>query len=317
MRPFYRNIILFFLLPLIGFGLMELLLRQIPNEYKEKYKVLTKTNNSYNTLILGNSFTYFGINPAWMKTPVYNASQINESIFLHHYKFQLARPHFKNLHTIVVPISFANLRFSKYPDKKLNLLKNYLLYMGLNAPVSIFNYAEVSAESFKENIQRIITFYIKHENNWGSNEGGWGNFYQSEQKLDLVKTTRVRYNTTLRRIKDGEREVAYPSNIQLLNQWMEACREQNIQVIFLYMPVSSVMYQNYNPAQLHATDSIMLRLVQTFPNVQYINFLQSNQFNDQDFYDADHLHDIGAKKMSYILDSILINATKHRDKKKS
>lgn len=306
MRAFYRNTILFFLIPVIGFGIIEISLRQIPNEYKEKYRVLTHDNNTYNTLILGNSFTYFGINPAWMKTPVYNASQINESIFLHHYKFQLALPHFKKLNTIIVPVSNANLRFSKYPDKKLNLLKNYLMYAGLNTPVSIFNYFEVTSAPLKENAHRIISYYIKHENNLGSNAQGWGNFYRSKWKKDLVKTTELRYKTTLRRIKDGQKEEAYSANMNLLNDWMKACQEQNIRVLLLNMPVSSEMYKKYIPAELKSTDSLMMSLEQAYPNVQYINLIQSNRFNNNDFYDADHLHESGAKKMSLMLDSLLL-----------
>ncbi|MGI9192117.1 MAG: hypothetical protein ACR2IL_08330 [Chitinophagaceae bacterium] len=305
MRAFYRNTILFFLIPVIGFGLMEISLRQIPNEYKEKYRVLTHDNNTYNTLILGNSFTYFGINPVWMKTPVYNASQINESIFLHHYKFQLALPHFKKLHAIIVPVSNSNLQFYKYPDKKLNLLKNYLMYTGLHAPVSIFNYFEITSVSLKENIKRLFTYYIKHDNNWGSNEKGWGNFYLSNQKKDLAQTTKRRYITTQRRIKDGLKEGAFSANINLLNDWMQACRERNIQVLLINMPVSSVMYKKYIPAELKSTDSLMMNLEQAYPNVQYLNLIQSKHFNDNDFYDADHLHEIGAKKMSLMLDSLL------------
>ena len=42
-----------------------------------------------------------------------------------------------------------------------------------------------------------------------------------------------------------------------------------------------------------------------YDNCVYVNLISDNRFNDKDFFDADHLTEIGAKKFSKKVNTIL------------
>ena len=54
--------------------------------------------------------------------------------------------------------------------------------------------------------------------------------------------------------------------------------------------------------QLLKTTNTINELVKKNPNCEYINLLDSEKFIATDFHDADHLNEIGAKKLSLFLD---------------
>ena len=51
--------------------------------------------------------------------------------------------------------------------------------------------------------------------------------------------------------------------------------------------------------------SAIKRIEDKFDNVNYYNFLKDNRFESNDFFDADHLSDQGAKKLTLILQDIV------------
>ena len=97
-------------------------------------------------------------------------------------------------------------------------------------------------------------------------------------------------------------------NIEILNEnkfFLEAicntCSKRNIKVILLTTPTHHSYNSQLNKNQLEITTNICANLCNKYSNVSYLNWLTDSRFIDEDYYDADHLNDRGAKKLTTIL----------------
>ena len=80
MRRLYLKIALF-LLPLFLVWLaLEVFYRQAPNNYSYKDQQLQNVAANVQTLVMGDSHAFYGINPAYFKDPTFNLSNISQSL---------------------------------------------------------------------------------------------------------------------------------------------------------------------------------------------------------------------------------------------
>lgn len=67
--------------------------------------------------------------------------------------------------------------------------------------------------------------------------------------------------------------------------------------------------ENLNQQQLYLMDSICDALADEYDHVYRLDYFADTTFVDEDFYDADHLCEIGAKHLSerinHVIDSIV------------
>ena len=60
--------------------LMEILLRNMPNDYLFKKKYLDEHSSEIQTLILGSSHSFYGIDPAYFNSKTFNASHVSQTL---------------------------------------------------------------------------------------------------------------------------------------------------------------------------------------------------------------------------------------------
>ena len=78
--------------------------------------------------------------------------------------------------------------------------------------------------------------------------------------------------------------------------------------VFLFTPPAYFTYtNNLNQKQLNQTIATAEALKKVNDHVSYINFLNDSTFIKSDFYDADHLNDIGAKKLTETINAYFNN----------
>ena len=80
MRRLYLKIALFLLPLLLVWLALEVFYRQVPNNYSYKDQQLQKVAPDVQTLIMGDSHAFYGINPAYFKDPTFNLSNISQSL---------------------------------------------------------------------------------------------------------------------------------------------------------------------------------------------------------------------------------------------
>ena len=250
MRKFIIKTLLLLLPIAISALSAEYLLQQIPNDYVYKKNYLDKHSTRIQTLILGSSHAYFGINPVYFSQNTFNASHISQSL-----DFDLAilnkyQKNLDDLDAIVLPISYFTL-FSKLGDgAEAWRVKNYTIYYGLNAK-SLSDCSEVLSNKLKQNISRLYFYYIKNKNDITCTEFGWGTTYRSELAKDLQETGKTAAKRHTRddifSEKDGK---IYTENLNILKSFSELCNQRNVKLIFLTTPTYHTYRKNLNTEQI-------------------------------------------------------------------
>lgn len=97
----------------------------------------------------------------------------------------------------------------------------------------------------------------------------------------------------------------FHQNLTALKQLINSAALHRVNVLLITTPTYYTYRQKLNQAQLQQMTTSIEQLLATSPNVAYLNMMNDHRFLKTDFYDADHLNDIGAKKLTLIIDSFL------------
>jgi hypothetical protein len=289
-----------FLLPILTLALIvEALLRRIPNDYKLKKEYLDHNANAVQTLILGNSHSFYGINPKFLKKNGFNAASVSQSLNYDYYILKKYENNWTHLSRIVIPIDYFTLYKNLDIGSDLWRRKNYNLYYGMNVSNDIATNTELLSTRFKSNLTRLFSFYVFKRSLITTESLGWGNAYQGHK--DLQKTARVALSRHT--VKNYN---LLADNVRTLTNIIKFAKARHINVVFFTSPACKYYYNNVSKTQMGKTLFEVNKLKDAY-GVTYINMLQDRSFLDADFYDADHLNWQGAKKLSLKIDHIVNN----------
>ena len=297
MKYFIQKV-LYFLLPiLIVVLVMELLVRHIPNDYSYKKEYLDKNSNHIQVLFLGNSHIFYGIDPQYLSYLSFNAGYISQSLDLDLEILKKYDHHWHELKYVIIPIDYFSLYERIDTGVEVWRLKNYALYYDI--PTSNSFHSNFEIYNPIENVKKIKYYYIYGNTAITSAENGWGKAYNSSKNQDLETTGKDA--SERHTFKDNH----VSENIQILNKMIDFCAERNIRVIMLTAPAYKTYSQNLDPMQLNTTLNAIHNSIASHSNASYINLLQDTSFIKEDFYDADHLNEIGAKKLTLKVNELL------------
>lgn len=300
MKKFIKNIIIFSLPIIIVIVFIEISLRKIPNDYSYKKEYLDQYSNKIEVLYLGNSHTYFGINPEFLNQKEFNAAHISQSVdfdleILNKYKNE-----WKNLKTIVLPIDYFSLYESLTNGAEEWRVKNYKIYYGIDSRGKLSDRFELLNGKFDKNIYRTFKYWTVNRNDITCNKLGWGTTYNSSGNKNLEETGKT---AALRHTASDNSGLN--KQIKALNEILFFAKERNIKVILFTSPVYKTYTENLNLLQLNTTMNVINQLKKKNADLRYFSFLNDKSFVKKDFYDADHLNEIGAKKFTLKMDSII------------
>jgi len=91
-----------------------------------------------------------------------------------------------------------------------------------------------------------------------------------------------------------------------LNSIIKWCKDNNHKILLLTPPAFEPYRQNLNLEQLNTTIKTTSEVCSNYDNCTYMNLLSDTNFVSKDFYDADHLSEIGAKKLSRLINEKII-----------
>lgn len=299
MQQFIRKSLLI-LLPIFLSGIsMEGLLRHIPNDYQYKKAYLDTHASEIETLILGSSHAYYGLNPAYFSGKAFNASHVSQTLDYDHQLLKKYESRFQHLQTIVVPVSAFTLYEKLSTGPQGWRVKNYTIYYDLPTSISLQAFSEVLSHAFSFNVRRLGRYYIKGAPNITCSPLGWGTVYHSSKAKDLEETAReaaARHNKALH---SPEIRELFTENTQVLNEILAWGEEKGIQVLLLTLPAYGAYREKLDPEQLRITIEVARSAAQAHPHCRYLNLLDDPDFSPGDYYDADHLSEIGAEKLSW------------------
>lgn len=305
MRKFITRFILF-LLPILLLAIgLEVLLRDIPNDYKFKKNYLDQHAGEIETLILGSSHSFYGLDPTYFSTKTFNAGYSSQTLDLDYLIFKKYRDELKHLKTLLLPISYGTLWMKMEDSVESWRIKNYHIYYQLNNSGSIKYNFEISGNQLPANLSRIYAYYVKKQSDLTSNQFGWGTTYQSIHARDLIETGKSAALLNKINIYDQKHIANHQEILLKLNEIIQWCNNHGVNVL-LYTPPAYETYRiNSNANQLNITLALVQQLIKENKNCYHINLLNDPLFKAEDFYDANHLSELGAKKMSIKINSYL------------
>ena len=279
--------------------IIEILLRQIPNDYLLKKEYLDAHSKELETLILGSSHSFYGINPIYFSSNTFNASHISQTLDYDYEILKKYQNNFKRLQNVICPISYLTL-FTKLESLTDSWrIKNYVIYYDIKLSKSYRHNLEVLSNRFNVNLKRLVSYYLIGNSNISCTELGWGTGYKSEKAKDLEETGK---KAALRHTGNVE---VYEDNKATLRSIIELCESNSINVILVTLPAFETYRQNLNSGQLKRTVETATDFANKYNNCHYLNLLESTEFDAKDFYDADHLNEIGVEKLSLLLNKAI------------
>lgn len=300
MRRFMTKCFLFILPVLALIALAEYLLRKIPNDYNLKASVFRQQAGDIETLILGASYAYYDLNPAYFRTKTFNGGYLAQTLDLDAALFDKYGAGMTRLKCVVIPIlDMSFFRKLDHSDESWRI-KNYPIYYQLYTTARIPDYFEVLSLPFSINRNRLVSWYIHKKVNLSSTPLGYGARFDtaSGEYLQTTAMTAIQRHT----LTDLS---YYPLEKRSLQQILDACRDRQIRVILFIPPVCEAYGSKIAPRQLSATIQTCEYFQKTYSNVSYFNFLRDTSYKENDYFDADHMNVTGAKKLSLKIDSII------------
>ncbi|RCW27023.1 hypothetical protein [Marinilabilia salmonicolor] len=311
MKKFLKSSFIYFVIALSTAGLLEYKLRQLPNPYKDKAQFLSN-NKDIEVLILGSSHTYRGLNPEFFNIETYNVAFPSQ--LLEHDAFILKKyiNDAKKLKYVILPISYFTLFKDMEDGIESWREKYYYLYFGYPKLVNIKNALEILSPSSKPLLNKFkVISGLEPPSKVGHLQNGFGSFPDNlkTESFDITgRKAAIRHTP-----KDFKK---FPQKKNQLEKLIEITTEKNIQLFLLTTPKMKQYRKHLSSEVLNKIDSLCLGFAIENENTHYINLRESNLFDDNDFYDSDHLNPEGAKKLSFYLsgklDSIALSAYQNR-----
>ncbi len=283
--------------PILVIGIMaEVLLRQIPNDYGMKKSYLDSNSDQIETLILGSSHSFYGVNPAFISDKTFNSAYISQSL---NYDFEILKKYndrMKNLKTVIVPISYFSFALSLDNGEESWRVKNYEMYFDINRSKAVKDHSEILGNRLKVSTMKAASAYVLKKSLISCSKLGWGTAFRSENAVDLEISGK---RSAKRHTKEDT--AAYALNRKALVDLVTFCDQRNIEVLLFTAPAYVSYRSELNQSQLTHSISTAKEMALNFDNCEYLNLFESEQFVKEDYYDADHMNEIGAKKLTEIL----------------
>ena len=278
----------------------EVMLRQIPNEYKDKKEYVDKNAGNISILCLGDSHSFYNINPKYLSMPSFNAANSSQTLdydwmIFNHYKDKLQKLRF-----ILIPISYSSLYEKLAAGIESWRVKNYTLYFGLQPAFNPRYYSELLNSSTKINIQKIIDYYCFGKYQHNTTTLGFATDYSG------ISGNTLEYSSVIASKRNLKSSTQFLNeNIAYLEAIIAGAHQKNVKVILFTSPVYSGYFNKMDKTQLEETRDIAIMMTKKYSNVVYKDYLRDGYFTDADFYDADHLNGMGSEKFTKRLDSVI------------
>lgn len=299
MKKFIIRTILLILVPLLlGIVLCEYYLRIIPNDYSYKNEWLSNNARPIQVLNMGSSHAFYGIEPNLFSCKAFNAAHVSQSIKYDHFIFSKFVNEMDSLEVLVLPISYGSfLGFGPENGIEDWRVKYYSIYYGCKYHRFEPKYnLEVYNDLHLKNVLYSVLGKASHRT---CNELGFGINFKLENRSEDWKesgaTAAKRH--TVAKIDSTIME----KNIRLVGEMVDKCVEKKAQVIILTTPTFHTYRENLNQKQLELMEECCGYFVKHYDNVCYLNLMADERFCEDDFYDADHLNEFGAAKLTKIL----------------
>lgn len=273
----------------------------------KKINILKESN--IDTLIVGLSYSLFGIKEELLKSTV-NLSLPSQDIF-YGYIITKKISEFKKLNKVIIGLSYYSLYFDLSKSKKEKIRIDNVYYPLLR---NTHNYKRES--SILSNVSRVFkrTIYNKVYINIISSlvNENYFNYRNTREKfvgikdfnkLNCKEKTEIGKQRAEMHNKLFYYEDTRIENENILREFIQNLIEKNIEPVIVIFPCTKY-YKNILNNEFKKVFYKCFDKFEEKSKIKIIDLYNSNEFNDGDFADADHLNENGSIKVSKILNKL-------------
>jgi hypothetical protein len=314
MKKLLLKIILFVVPITVLIAVFEIHLNKVPTTVGEKKQRLEAGLSDWETMLLGSSHAYRGLNPHYFKSRAINAAAPGQSLYFDSAILLRYIPQMPKLKTVVFACSFLSFEYSTSDNPEYWRKFFYSLYYGMSEKndIPIWDLRNISWFAFYGNRASFDHF----------RQGFSGNFPGPVDELGWIggmKNTETEFNALgkegARRRMDYQLSILNRSfisrNRAALETALKELKERNIRAVIVAIPVSSEYFERIPPDKLAAMQVEIKGLVQKY-GISYFDHMNDSRFLAEDFLNNDHLNERGAAKLSGILEKELSHGWRHR-----
>ncbi len=296
--------ILLFGFPIVlGVSYLEFNLRtkHFVSSYAAKKYYIEQRLDSIETLVLGSSQTFNGIDPSCFSSKTFNLANVSQTLYYDKrltLKYLTQMPNLKN---VVVNISYFSF-FYQMSDIKENWRDYYYLqhfkirYDQLES-LSLSNYSFLAVCQPKHALQLALNNFEDADAR-EILESGYQPKYTQENMSDSIGLERVEVHNS-ENFSNRRKEIEAD-----LEDFVKQLINKKIKVTFVTTPVFT-SYSKFCNKKIIVANTSFINSISSKYNCKYYNFFEDKRFVREDFFDNDHLKDNGAKKLSIILNDTL------------
>lgn len=302
MRKFLKYVSIYSLSLILLIIGMEYMLRRIPNPLSFKKELIESHTQDTKNLIIGSSVVNCGINPVYLADSTYNLAISGEwfrfnQLLLEKYIQQM--PHLKN---IFWGICFHSLWSDDSESTDESSIINHKIYMGISRTEDKFHNVELLYLG-SLSLRKWSKYYIQrkstvHCDSLGVDHSYDANLKEKNWREDIPYLVRNQHRPMLADT-DGS---LYRANIQRMHQMAQLCLSKGITLYLVMPPVHPTYFKLMDKKQLTLIRKAVQEVTLQWKNVHSLDYFGDTRFNDDDFYDGNHLSsDIGAIKFTKLL----------------
>lgn len=291
MQRFVRYILIFSLPILLFFTAGEWYVESLPNPARDKHQWMQQHHDEVSTLILGDSHAFYGIRPDMLGKGAFSLAMTSQT--LRYDDYLLRHYDMPQLRNVILTLSYFTLweDFESMPGTE-HMISRYHIYMDCDLHHAPQYYLECAHR--KEFIERMKSLYMPPRLSWDSL--GWGDNYtianrEAEWDNGAERASNNTYtDTTIVRLNEG-----------FLRSIIAFCKDHNVRLTLVSTPVTETFRRHESQRQVNVNQQVLHRILTAHPEVQYLDYEEDPRFAPDDFYDADHLSDTGAAKLTKII----------------
>lgn len=302
MRKFLTNIAIFSILVFLLFATIEVALLFIPNTYSYKRDYLENHINDIRVLLMGSSYIEEGVCPGLIGDGCFNMAIAGRNIV---YDAEIAKKYFSqmnHLEIVIMPLDYSIFEFGRGHKNPLDtrdadrLTDTYrcMYYKYMNLHIDNFMYW---SEIFNSQLNYISRFWQSRQENVECDSLGYVAVALNERKEGWEYRAVPPIIDTSKSIDEAA--------FGLYRHYFEViadCVKQRGAIFVLVNTPKYKTYQNFiNKDVMQEMNQLILQLQRNYDNIEYWDFTYNTKFVRDDFYDACHLSDRGAKKFSIML----------------
>jgi hypothetical protein len=301
----WKSGVLFAIVLFICIGIELVLLTKV-NIYSYKRNYIENHLGDISVLFMGDSHIEEGVVPEEMCDSVFNFAISGRPCDIDADLLERYVPQMTNLKTIIMPITYHNFIFGRNAiatkesdnDQRSTYKCMEYKYLGLKKHGCLY-WSELL--NSQENLMKRL--FSKNDYKKLCDSLGYVPL-KIDERPENWKTRRVPAEMIANKERDS---VLVDSIIGSYERITTVCKKHNVKLVFITAPLYKTYQEALSKDVLNDIDDMVSTLKKEYPNIDYYNYMFSEEFTDTDFYDSSHLSETGAIKFSKMLKGRLNN----------